>query len=54
MYIGHPDKEVNKFFFSELSAAINQGFISVDEIRSEIKKKNIRKDIFSLLTLDET
>ena len=53
MYIGHPDKEVNKFFFSELSAAINQGFISVDEIRAEIRKENIRKDIFSLLTLNE-
>lgn len=54
MYVGHPDKEVNKFFFSELSAAITQGFISADEIRSEIKKENIRKDIFSLLTLNET
>lgn len=50
-YIGHPSKKVSDFFFNELSQALKAGFIEEKEVKKEIENKNIRKDIFSKLTL---
>lgn len=41
----HPDSNVTKFFFNELSLCISKNIIGVEEIKLGIKNKFIRNDI---------
>jgi len=41
----HPDNDVSKFFFNELSLCISKNIISAEEIELAIKNKFVRNDI---------
>jgi len=41
----HPNPEISKFFFNELSNCIKENIISINEIDSAIEKKFLREDL---------
>jgi len=50
-YLPHPDKNIEKFFYTLLKETIDSGIISTKELKREIKAKNIRPDSFDILKL---
>jgi len=49
-YIPHPDPNQEKFFFSLLQECLDQKIFTEDFIRSEIRRKHLRKDTLSILS----
>lgn len=52
-YQPHPDKNIEKFFFSLLKDALKHGIINGEFIKEQIAYKNIRADIFNVLSFYE-
>lgn len=48
-YQKHPDVNQEKFFFSLLKECLEQGLVTEQFIRSEIRKKHLRSDAFNLI-----
>lgn len=48
-YQRHPDKNIEKFFFTLLKSGINDGAVTKEFIQDQINKKHIRVDTFNLL-----
>lgn len=49
-YRPHPNKNIVDFFFTLLKSAIKDGEISEKYIEREIRKKNVRSDMFDVLS----
>ena len=41
----HPNKEITKFFFNELSECISNNMVSINELDDAINKKFMRQDL---------
>ena len=50
-YIEHPNKDIQKFFFTLVSGALSENFIDKELINYNIKKKYIRSDFYKCLAL---
>jgi hypothetical protein len=48
-YQQHPDKNIEKFFFTLATEALKAGAFTKDEVASAIAESNIRKDFFEIL-----
>lgn len=49
-YQKHPDAGIERFFFTLVRDALTEGYISQEEIDTEIRKGNVRKDFREMLT----
>jgi len=48
-YLQHPDKNQEVFFINMLKNCLRDGHISFDFLNEQVREKNVRSDIFSLL-----
>lgn len=50
-YIEHPNKDIQNYFFTLVTGALEEGFIDKDLIDYNIKKEYVRTDLYNCLAL---